>query len=158
MPKPAIILLAEDEKTDAYFIEWAFRTAELPHRICHVQDGQEAIDYLSGTEIYGDRGLYPLPDLLLLDLKMPRLDGFAVMTWLRERPEWSALPVVVLSSSQFPADIRRARELGAADYNVKPGNPQKLVEFVRHLDGRWLRNLDKAPSESSAVQRAQARR
>lgn len=133
-----VVLLAEDEKTDAYFVEWAFKKAEIPHRLCHVADGQEAIDYLAGNGRYADRRQHPLPGLLLLDLKMPRLDGFAVLTWLRERPEWAWLPVVVLSSSQFPADIARARSLGAVDYKVKPANPQNLVELARGFADRWL--------------------
>jgi len=158
MDEKRIILLAEDEKTDAYFVQWAFRTAELPHHICCVQDGQEAIDYLSGEGVYGNRAEYPVPDLLLLDLKMPRLDGFAVLTWLRRRPNFAALPVVVLSSSQFPADVQRACGLGAADYHVKPGNPQKLVELARHLHERWLKPGPKAAQPPAAKRAINQRR
>lgn len=134
----AVVLLAEDEQTDAYFVEWAFKKSGIPHRLSHVLDGQEAIDYLDGQGRYADRQQHPLPRLVLLDLKMPRLDGFAVLSWIRERPAWGWLPVVVLSSSQFPADIERARELGAADYAVKPANPQNLIELIRSFDARWL--------------------
>ena len=135
-----VVLLAEDEKSDVYFLEWAFKKAASPHRLCHVADGQEAIDYLSGVGIYADRTQFPVPDLFLLDLKMPRMDCFDVLRWLRHHPEWFELPVVVLSSSDYPADIRLARELGAVDYQVKPSDPQGLVHLIANLDAQWLQN------------------
>jgi CheY-like chemotaxis protein len=143
----ALILLAEDEQTDAYFIQWACKKAGLPHRIVHVLDGQDAVDYLSGEGAYVDRVQHPFPDLLLLDLKMPRLTGFDVLAWLKQQPDTPDFPVVVLSSSDYPADIEQARKLGATEYKIKPGNPQLLVELLLDLDCRWLR----PPSRKTAT-------
>jgi CheY-like chemotaxis protein len=139
MIEKALILLAEDEQTDAYFVQWACKKAGLPHKIIHVVDGQDAIDYLSGESIYADRTKHPFPNLLLLDLKMPRLTGFDVLDWLQHQPGIQDLPVVVLSSSDYPADIEQARKLGATEYKIKPGNPQLLVELLEEFDTRWLR-------------------
>jgi CheY-like chemotaxis protein len=139
MIEKALILLAEDEQTDAYFVQWACKKAGLPHKIIHVVDGQDAVDYLSGEGGYADRALHPFPDLLLLDLKMPRLTGFDVLDWLQHQAGIHDLPVVVLSSSDYPADIEQARKLGATEYKIKPGNPQLLVELLEELDTRWLR-------------------
>ena len=148
MIEKALILLAEDEQTDAYFIQWANKKAGLPHEIFHVADGQEAIDYLSGRPPYDDRTRHPFPHLLLLDLKMPRLTGFDVLSWLKQDSDFPELPVVVLSSSNYPADIDQARKLGATDYKIKPGNPQLLVEMLQELDQRWFRPLPREDSLS----------
>jgi CheY-like chemotaxis protein len=145
MHEPAVVLVAEDEKTDIYFLEWAFDRAGCPPRLCHVEDGQEAIEYLSGDGLYADRTQFPIPDLFLLDLKMPRLGGFDVLRWLRLHPEWTKLPVVILSSSDYPGDIRLALELGAVEYQVKPSNPQDLVKMACHLDAKWLKSASKTP-------------
>ena len=139
MSAKAVVLLAEDEPTDVYFVQWAFKEAGLPHQVFTAADGQEAVDYLSGEGPFTDRQKYPLPDLLLLDLKMPRLTGFDVLQWLQERPQFQDLTVLVLTSSDYPGDVARARELGADDYRVKPSNPFELVKLVRELDAKWLR-------------------
>jgi CheY-like chemotaxis protein len=138
MPVSANILLAEDEPNDAFFVRWAFEKAGLPHHISHVYDGQEALDYLSGTAPFGDRHKYPTPDLLLLDLKMPRLNGFDVLTWLRAHPKLRKLPVVVFSSSDHEQDIEQARHLGADEYRMKPSDIERFVELAKDLDAKWL--------------------
>ena len=84
-----------------------------------VRDGQEAINYLEGEAAYEDREQYPLPDLMLLDLKMPRLNGFDVLSWLRQQPGLKRLLVTVLTSSDHPNDINRAYDLGVNSYLVK---------------------------------------
>jgi CheY-like chemotaxis protein len=134
----ATILLAEDEPNDAFFVRWAFEKAGLAHHIAHVYDGQEALDYLSGAAPYADRHKYPAPDLLLLDLKMPRLNGFDVLAWLRAHPKLRTLPVVVFSSSDHEQDIEQARQLGADDYRMKPSDIERFVELARDLDAKWL--------------------
>lgn len=139
MPGKATILLAEDEPNDAFFLKWAFEKAGFVHQISHVFDGQEALDYLSGTEPYNDRSQFPLPDLLLLDLKMPRLNGFDVLEWLREHPKLSGVPVVVFTSSDHEADMQQAKALGAREYCTKPNDIDKFVQLARDLDARWLR-------------------
>jgi len=94
-----VILVAEDDENDVFFLRRAFLKAGLANPLVAACDGQAAVDYLEGTGVYADRKSYPLPGLLLLDLKMPRKSGLEVLTWLRERPELSQIPVVVLSSS-----------------------------------------------------------
>jgi len=139
MPAEATILWAEDDENDVLLFRRAFEKASLPHRLIDVGDGQEAVDYLAGEPPHDDRTRFPLPDLLLLDLKMPRLGGFEVLAWIQERPEFKGLPAVVLSSSNQERDIQRARSLGASDYFVKPCGPAALVELLLGLDARWLR-------------------
>ena len=138
MPNRLRILVAEDEETDVFFLRHALSRAGLPHELVVAQDGQEAIDYLSGQAPYTDRARHPLPALLLLDLKMPRMTGFDVLAWLRRRPEFKQLPAVVLTSSPDEADRRRAEQLGAAQYLVKPQNVQDLLKLVQDLQAKWL--------------------
>src|SRR5712664_3812961 len=102
------ILLAEDDREEAFLVHWAFRRAGLPHEIIDVRDGEATIKYLKGMPPFNDRLRYPLPRLLLLDLKMPKVNGFDVLAWLGSRPEFSSLPAVVLSSSVFQADSQKA--------------------------------------------------
>lgn len=130
----ATILLAEDEPNDAFFVQWGFEKAGCGHRISHVHDGQEALDYLNGLPPYCDRSQYPLPDLLILDLKMPRLGGFDVLEWLKSHPEHKSLPVVVFSSSDHERDVEKARLLGAREYRIKPNEIEKFVQLAQDLD------------------------
>jgi CheY-like chemotaxis protein len=132
------ILLAEDEPNDAFFVRWGFEKAGLSHSISHVHDGQEVLDYLTGQEGFADRGRFPLPDLVLLDLKMPRLTGFDVLQWLRSQPEHKKLPVVIFSSSDHQNDIDKAKSLGADDYRIKPNEIDRFIEMARELDASWL--------------------
>jgi CheY-like chemotaxis protein len=103
-----------------------------------VLDGQQVIEYLNGEGRYADRTRHPVPNLVLLDLKMPRVTGFDVLTWLRGRPDLKDMPVVVLTSSNYPDDLEAARKLGAADYRLKPSNPQHLVQVALEVDAQWL--------------------
>ena len=132
------VLLAEDEPNDALLIQRAFRKAGVANATQVVADGDGAIAYLAGTGPYADRDRYPLPALLLLDLKMPRMSGFDVLAWLRAQPGLRRLPVVVLTSSRESTDINRAHELGANSYLVKPVAFESLLEIVRTLSRYWL--------------------
>jgi CheY-like chemotaxis protein len=132
------ILVAEDDPTDAYFFERAFRRARLPVTLHFVRDGQEVVDYLQGEGQYADRARHPLPRLLLLDLKMPRLDGFDVMEWVRKQPSLSGMLVVIFSSSEEPRDINRAYGLGANSYLVKPHSMAELTALVGQFKKYWL--------------------
>ena len=133
------ILLAEDDPNDVLLLRRAFRGTGLPEPELVVSDGEEAIAYLEGSGGFADRERYPLPSLLLLDLKLPRRSGFEVLEWVRRRAGMSNLPVVVLTSSRQPADIDRAYELRANSYLVKPATLEGLREMVRALDLYWLR-------------------
>lgn len=127
------ILAAEDEETDRFILNLAFNEAKLPHQLVTVRDGKECVDYLRGAAPYAYRDLHPLPSLLILDLKMPHMDGFEVLAWLATRPELKEIPAVVLSSSAHDLDIQKARELGARDYLVKPHVLSDLVTLLRNL-------------------------
>jgi len=145
MPINRTILVADDDQNDVFFLRRAFQKSGLDHSVIHVSDGQEAIDYLRGEADYSDRTRFPLPALLLLDLKMPKVDGFDVLNWLRGRSELKQLPVVVLSSSSREDDIQRARSLGADDYRVKPADFEQLLLLAQDVSTRWL-TADQVPS------------
>ncbi len=132
------VLVAEDDPSDVFFLKRAFQMAGVPASLQFVRDGQEAIDYLDGENRFADRNTYPLPDLMLLDLKMPRLDGFDVLNWLRQQPGLKRLLVTVLTSSDHPQDINRAYDLGANSYLLKPHNAEHLSELVKQVERYWL--------------------
>ena len=117
-----------------FLLKRAFATARIPATFQFVTDGQEAIDYLSGANRYADRNEYPLPDLMLLDIKMPRLDGFAVLDWLRKQPGLKRLPVTMFSTSDMQKDIDRAYELGANSFLVKPHQPDRMSDLVQRFE------------------------
>lgn len=133
-----LVLAAEDEESDAYLLRLAFEKAKVPNPLVIVSDGQEAVNYLTGAGSYGVRAAHPLPGLITLDLKMPRMNGFDLLGWLRGRPELKDVPAVVISSSSDEADITQARSLGARDYFVKPLRLADFVELAQTLRQRWL--------------------
>jgi CheY-like chemotaxis protein len=103
-----------------------------------VGDGAEAIDYLRGVDDYADRERFPLPVLILMDLKMPRVDGFEFLAWLRREPGLKIIPVVVFSSSNLPQDVRRAYDLGANSFIVKLEDNNALPQTLKTLASYWL--------------------
>jgi CheY-like chemotaxis protein len=133
-----VILLVEDDPNDIILIKRAFGKANITNRIQVVEDGEEAISYLAGKGRYGDRQNYPLPILILLDLKLPRKSGHEVLEWLRQQPMLKRLTVVVLTSSQQSSDVNRAYDLGANSYLVKPVTFDTLVEMVKGLNFYWV--------------------
>jgi len=137
-PREYVVLLADDDPNDVLLIQRAFQKTHLANPLQVVNDGEEAVAYLSGQLRYADRQRHPLPVLLLLDLKMPRKSGFEVLAWVREQPGLKRLPVVVLSSSNQNPDINRAFDLGANSYLVKPGGLDRLLELVKNLNMYWL--------------------
>jgi CheY-like chemotaxis protein len=138
-PNRATILHIEDDPNDVLLLEHACRKAGLECDIQRVADGDEAIAYLRGIDPFADRDRFPLPRLILLDLKMPRSNGFDVLTWLRSDQKLKAFPVVVLSSSNHDLDLRRAYELGANSYLIKPVSFDSLVDIVKAVHDYWLR-------------------
>lgn len=137
-PYSSTILLVEDDPADVFRIQRAFRKTNLASSLEVVTDGEKAIDYLSGQEVYQDRDRYPLPSLMLLDLKLPRRSGFEVLSWLRNESDIKHLPVVVLTSSDQQVDIERAYSLGANSYLTKPPAPNALLEMVQVVGLYWL--------------------
>ena len=132
------ILLAEDDENDIFLLGRALDRAKVPNPLFVVHDGQETIDYLSGSGSYTDRAKFPLPGLMLLDLKMPWKDGFDVLAWLRTQPQFDTLPVVVLTSSALQPDIDRSRQLGVYDYRVKPHSFEDFVRLLDDVRKCWL--------------------
>lgn len=140
------VLIAEDDPGDAFLLRRAFEISQVPATLFFVRDGQEAIDYLGGAASYSDRKSFPLPDLMLLDLKMPRMNGFDVLSWLRQQPGLKRLLVTVLTSSDQPQDINRAYDLGVNSYLLKPHGSQELSELVGRVQRYWL-ELNQCPAE-----------
>jgi CheY-like chemotaxis protein len=138
MSARSLILLVEDDRDDAFFLRRAFLRAGLSHPIVDVRNGQQAVNYLSGNALFADRSLYPLPKLVVVDLKLPLMDGFELLAWLQNRPELGALPVIVISSSNLDSDRAKAMQLGAKDYVVKPHDPDELVPIIQTLRARWI--------------------
>src|SRR3569833_4764308 len=113
MKKTEHILLAKDNEDYALLFRRALKSARIDASLDVVHDGQEAVDYLAGTAEYADREKHPFPKLLLLDLRMPRMDGFEVLSAVRQRLGFTQLPVLVINHSDNTADVRRAYALGA---------------------------------------------
>lgn len=131
------ILLVEDSEDDQMLIRRAFAKARLQNPLHIVDDGDKAVAYLSGAGTYADRNAHPMPTIILLDLKLPRRSGHEVLAWLRES-SLPKIPVVVLTSSAETADVKRAYDLGANSYLVKPVEFDGLIEMVRNLGVYWL--------------------
>jgi len=136
--RPQNLLLVEDDPNDVALIRRAFKKARILNPLNIVHDGEEAIAYLAGEGKYADRSKFPLPAVVLLDLKLPRRSGHEVLAWLRQQPGLRRLPVVVLTSSNDAPDVRRAYDLGANSYLVKPVSFDGLMEMVKTLGLYWL--------------------
>jgi CheY-like chemotaxis protein len=143
-----VMLLIEDEPNDITLIQHAFAKASLVNPLKIVRDGEEAVKYLAGSEDFADRGRYPLPSLILLDLKLPRKSGLEVLQWLRQQPTLKHIPVIVLTSSKESSDISRAYQFGANSYLVKPVSFEGLLELVKSIGMYWM-ILSKTPEPSS---------
>jgi CheY-like chemotaxis protein len=129
-----LILLVDDSQDDVVLIRRAFERAGLPHHIQSVLSGIEAIAYLSGDPPYRDRFKYPIPALVLLDIKMPATDGFAVLRWIRQQKQFARLCVVMLTSSDEIRDVNQAYQLGATSFLVKPLDFWNAAELSNSLD------------------------
>jgi CheY-like chemotaxis protein len=133
-----IVLLVDDSANDALLMSTVFKRGGFVHPLQLAHDGEEAIAYLRGNGRYADRQQYPLPTTVLLDLNMPRKNGFEVLEWLRQQPALKRLRVYILSASSRPQDIERAYDLGANSYLVKPGNLDGLLHMTKCLVA-WLK-------------------
>jgi len=139
-----VILVAEDREEDIILIQRALAKTKDPCVVHVVRNGEEATSYLNGDGKYRNRAEYPLPDLLLLDLKMPRKDGFEVLQWLRQQPQSQTLRVVVLTSSEELTDVNAAYSLGANSFLVKPLDFEDFIQLAHFITYYWLR-LSKCP-------------
>lgn len=131
------VLYVEDEESDPLFVRMAFKKAGLDSSVLVVENGRDAIEYLSGAGPYAERSTYPLPKLVLLDLNLPVLPGFEVLKWMRQQPQYKSTPAIVFSSSSREQDKETARELGADDYLEKPSSIDGFVGIARLLE-KWL--------------------
>lgn len=132
------ILVVDDDPNDLLLIKAAFKAAGVTSKIQTVEGGREAIAYLKGEGEYADRDAYGYPDFVLSDLKMPGLDGFGVLEYLRNNPESAIVPTVIFSGSQDNDDIKKAYALGASSYHVKPSGPGELRTLVKVLHDYWM--------------------
>lgn len=132
------ILLVEDDENDVMFARMALEKAGVASGLQVAEDGAQAIDYVSGQGDFGDRIRHPLPALVLLDLKLPRVMGMDVLKWIRDQRELDMMLVVMLTSSQHRSDIQMACSLGANSYLVKPTNPLDLSEMMELVKRYWL--------------------
>jgi CheY-like chemotaxis protein len=133
LPDDLTILLAEDREDDVFLLQKAFSRANVTAQLHVVPDGSEAVAYLKGEAAYGDRTAHPFPDVLLLDLNMPRMNGFEVLEWVRKDARCSRLTVHVLTTSSREEDIRHAYDLRANSYVIKPSRMDELIAFVAAL-------------------------
>jgi CheY-like chemotaxis protein len=133
-----VILLADDDANDIALFERAFKQADIKNPLQIVRDGEEAIAYLAGEGKFADRTQFPLPTLLLLDLKMPRKNGFEVLRWVRQHTTLKALRVLVLTVSSDIRDVNMAYELGANSFIVKSLDIQTFLELVSQIKHCWL--------------------
>lgn len=139
MEKSAVnILLVEDNRMDVELTLDAFHEARLMNNIQVASNGQAALDYLFGRGQFADRTQYPLPDLILLDLKLPGIDGFEVLRQIKSAPILKRLPVVILTSSKEEGDRALSYDIGANSYLVKPVSFDGFLGVVRQIEGYWL--------------------
>ncbi|MEO6034386.1 MAG: response regulator [Verrucomicrobiota bacterium] len=128
------VLTVDDSGDDTLLFQRACRKSGTLFNLQTVNDGQHAIDYLSGNDVFADRQQYPLPSLLLLDLKMPGKNGFEVLEWVRDQNNSKDLPVVIFTSSDNHGDIRKAYQKGANWYVMKPVDYSDLMTIARTIN------------------------
>jgi CheY-like chemotaxis protein len=155
MRRQHTILIVDDDENDIFFVKRAFTEINVHCTFQMLKNGQEAVDYLQGHGEYANREKYPLPMMILMDLKMPIMDGFQVLAWLRTRPGIRVIPTIVFSSSDLASDITRAYELGANSFMTKSVTYDGLLLKLQTLSQYWLEHC-KHPqvAEADASSRA----
>jgi CheY-like chemotaxis protein len=140
------ILLIEDNPLDAEMALRALKKNKLSNKILVVSDGVEALDFIFARERFAGKGKYNLPKMILLDLKLPKINGIEVLKEIKSHPDTKVIPVIALTSSQEETDIVESYKLGVNSYIIKPVDFDKFVEAVRHLGFYWLL-LNKNPQQ-----------
>lgn len=144
-----VVLSVDDNDVDGALLERAFKRCSIPSRLFRVAEGPQAMAYLTGHGIYNDREAYPLPDLILLDLVMPKMSGIEVLQWIRGQPELKRTAVLILTSSEKPEDVKTATKTGANGYLVKPTKFEDLKSMVRTIYSEWLEKGKKGKTASA---------
>ena len=148
---PKAILLVEDSRDDAFFMTRAFKNIGMLAPLLHVEDGTIALEYLSGRGPYANRAQFPMPALVLLDIKMPFLSGFEVLRWIREQSTFPTVPVVMFTSSNQECDVEKAYSLGANAYLMKPNHGGDYSDLASLIKRFWLEaNLPPKPQPESS--------
>jgi len=137
MSLPPVVLLVEDSEDDRMFFNRAIQKIGPGVRLMYAEDGQQAVDHLSGLGAFSDLVAHPRPTHVILDLKLPKLTGMEVLEWMREKSGLRDVPVIILTSSESIEEIERARLLGVDDYLVKPASFEKLLIVVRKIFSHW---------------------
>jgi CheY-like chemotaxis protein len=137
MPERQIFLYVEDTENDVALVRTAIAKGGLGIELKTVRDGEELICYLEGKEPFSDRAINPIPTLVLLDLKMPKKDGFQVLEWLRQQPHLKRVVVIVLTASSRQEDVDRSHDLGANAVLVKPASFDELIDMLEQVS-TWL--------------------
>jgi CheY-like chemotaxis protein len=130
---PPTILLVDDNKDSLFLLRAAFGMAKSNNPLQEVYNGEEAIAYLKGQGPYSDRNTFPLPTVMLLDLNMPKKNGFDVLSWVRAQPGLKRLAIIILTASMRREDVERSFDLGATSFLVKPGSLETLAAMMRCL-------------------------
>jgi CheY-like chemotaxis protein len=131
------ILVVEDNTEEVILLRKAFENAGMQLAVQFVVNGEEAIDYLSGTDKFRNRISFPEPDLVIMDLKMPRKGGFEVLEWFRNLQESALIPIIVLTASNRESDVQRAYSLGASSYFIKPTSFNEFRDMIKILYEYW---------------------
>jgi len=142
--KPALVLVAEDDPDDCLLVREAWEENRLVSVLRFVSDGEELTDYLRRSGRYALPAPAPRPDLILLDLNMPRKDGREALKEIKSDPALRQIPVVVLTTSQSEEDVSRSYDLGVNSFIVKPAAFDKIVELVRELNTYWFETVELA--------------
>jgi CheY-like chemotaxis protein len=136
--RTAVILLVEDDPEDQDLTRRAFRMSKLRNRLLVVDDGEQALDYLYRRGRFAKPESSPRPDLILLDLNMPKLDGRAVLGRIKEDPDLRRIPVVILTTSSQEEDILRSYDLGVNSYITKPVQMEGFMKAIKDLERYWF--------------------
>jgi CheY-like chemotaxis protein len=145
--KLAVILLVEDDKGDQELVRRSLQKGKIRNELHIVEDGEQALDYLLRRGAFSDPALAPRPDLVLLDLNLPRVDGRKVLEEIRSRDELRRLVVVIMTTSKQEQDIVRSYEIGVNSYITKPFDFQQFCEIVQEVGHYWFQVVVLPPKE-----------
>lgn len=131
------ILLVDDDENDVLLARMAFEKSGIHNPIHWARDGVEAVAYLNGEGEFSDRQKYPFPEVLIVDLKMPRMTGLELLSWIRDHPQYKVIPTIIMTSSKLQDDVKQAYSLGANTYMIKPPSLEHLAKMVKTAHEYW---------------------